>query len=151
MKIKSKLGFTIIELLVVISVIGILAGLILARLGTAEKSGRDTRRKSDLNQYRIALENYAVKANGTYLSLVLGDASSTLCTTLGTSYISTCPQDPRQDGASWFYRYQSNGSGGATATQYILWAKLESSGYWYICANGQASAKTTPPEASDCY
>lgn len=160
-KVQSK-GFTLIELLVVISIIGILATLLISRYGMAEKSARDTQRKSDLTQYRNALENYAIKYSGAYPSYYgVGstpiDASGLLCTKLGTNYISSCPQDPRQDGSTYFYRYQSNGtgSGNVTATQYILWATMETgsgtNNYWYLCANGKSGEKTTSPAASDCW
>jgi len=148
-------GFTLIELLVVISIIGILASLLLARFSSAEKSGRDTRRKSDLNQYRTALENYAVKTNGLYPSYTgTIDASVSLCSALGATYIASCPQDPRQDGSTYYYRYLSNGAGSPNinATQYILWAKMEreTNLYWYVCANGKAAEKTAQPATSDC-
>ena len=150
-KVQNK-GFTLIELLVVISVIGILASLLLARFGTVEKSARDSRRKSDLNQYRTALENYSIKTNGVYpVRTTVGDASSGQpCTALSPSYLSVCPQDPRQDGTTYFYRYLSDASG----LNYILWARMETGAavnYWYLCANGKAAEKpTTAPVASDC-
>ena len=150
-------AFTLIELLVVISVIGILATVLLARFGTVEKSGRDTRRKSDLNQYRTALENYSIKTGGVYPSYTTAiDASGSLCTTLGTSYIATCVQDPRQDGSTYYYRYLSNGSGSGTvdATQYMLWAYVETGGttpYLYVCASGKIAQKASAPVAADCW
>lgn len=58
-------GFTLIELLVVISIIGILASVVLASLNGARTSAQDTRRKSELNQIRTALELYHNKY-GTY-------------------------------------------------------------------------------------
>jgi len=147
-------GFTLIELLVVISVIGILAALVLARFGIVEKSGRDVRRKSDLNQYRTALENYAIKTNGLYPSrTTVGDASSgEPCTTLmGGNYLSVCPQDPRQDDSIYYYRYQTDTGG----LNYILWARMETgtgtTNYWYICSNGKSAEKTSMPVGSDCW
>jgi len=147
-----KKGFTLIELLVVISVIGILAALILARFGTVEKSARDARRKSDLNQYRTALENYAIKTGGVYPSRTAGggvQASTTLCNDLGTIYIASCPgpEDPRYSATSWeYYKYQSDGTGGGNvnATQYVLWAKTETGlGYWVVCSNGKVGEKSS--------
>lgn len=55
---RPERGFTIIELLVVISIIAILAALTLAALSSAQKGSRDAKRKSDLNQYKTALAQY---------------------------------------------------------------------------------------------
>ncbi|MFZ5366303.1 MAG: type II secretion system protein [Patescibacteria group bacterium] len=149
-KVQRK-GFTLIELLVVISVIGILAALFLARFGTAEKSARDSRRKSDLNQYRTALENYGIKTGGVYpVRTTAGNASTgEPCTTLSGTYLSVCPQDPRQD-ETYFYRYQTDAGG----LNYILWARMETgtgaTNYWYLCSSGKSSEKQSTPAASDC-
>ena len=152
----SNFGFTLIELLVVISVIGILAALLLVRYGTAEKAGRDARRKSDINQYRTAIENFAIKTNGLYPSYTTAiDAFGSLCTALGTSYMSSCPQDPRQDATTYYYRYASDGtgSGTTTATRYILFAYFETdtvSPYLYVCYSGKIDKKASAPTITDC-
>lgn len=62
----NKKGFTLIELLVVISLLGILSVIGLGNFKGSQKRGRDVNRQSDLNQYRVALENYASNNQGTY-------------------------------------------------------------------------------------
>jgi len=57
MKIKRR-GFTLIELMVVLTVIGVLMGLALVSHQGARKSARDGKRKADLEQIRSALEMY---------------------------------------------------------------------------------------------
>jgi len=56
-KLNSK-GFTIIELLVVIVIIGILVALALPNLFSAQQRGRDTERKNDLKNISQRLETY---------------------------------------------------------------------------------------------
>ena len=62
---ETKRGFTLIEILVVIAVIGILASLILVGLSSVQKRGRDARRIADLREAQHALELYFTK-NGKY-------------------------------------------------------------------------------------
>jgi prepilin-type N-terminal cleavage/methylation domain-containing protein len=54
----DKKGFTLVELLVVISIIGLLATIVMVSLGSARTKARDTRRKVDLEQIVLALEMY---------------------------------------------------------------------------------------------
>ncbi len=51
-------GFTIIELLIVISIIGVLVGIATFALQGAQRAGRDAKRKSDLAQISAAVELY---------------------------------------------------------------------------------------------
>lgn len=53
---KQNFGFTLIELMVVISVIALLSGVALLGLRRVQSLGRDTRRISDLERIRTGLE-----------------------------------------------------------------------------------------------
>src|SRR5207248_10097832 len=65
MSILRSRGFTIIELLVVISIIIILAGLILSTVGYVQKKGARSRAEAEIAAISAALENYKAD-NGIY-------------------------------------------------------------------------------------
>ncbi len=46
---NNTTSFTLIELLVVIAIIGILSGIIVVSMGSAQGSADDARRKTDVN------------------------------------------------------------------------------------------------------
>ncbi len=54
----TKSGFTLVELLVAIAIIGILAIIIIVNLNNARTRARDARRIADLDSLRTALEMY---------------------------------------------------------------------------------------------
>lgn len=132
-KTKNFLGFTMIELLITIAVIGALASIGLIAFTGQQKSARDTQRKSDLQQYRIALENYANANNSAYPGGT-GMAVNSLCASGAalSNFMSGCPA-----GNPYSYQYTS-GSGG-----YVLWVELERSGNnWVACSGGKSGERT---------
>jgi prepilin-type N-terminal cleavage/methylation domain-containing protein len=58
-------GFTILELLMVIAIIAILAGLILSTAGYIQKKGASSRAETEIAALTVALENYKAD-NGDY-------------------------------------------------------------------------------------
>ena len=65
---KKNLGFTLMELLIVIAIIGILVSVSVASYGSAQKKGRDARRHTDLKAMQIAWEQYYADSNANYPS-----------------------------------------------------------------------------------
>lgn len=64
MKIKnSNRGFTLMELLIVVAIIGLLASMILVGLSSFRTRGRDARRVADVKQVQNGLEIYYAKMN----------------------------------------------------------------------------------------
>ncbi len=134
----QKKGFTLIELIVVMSLIVILASLGIGNFMGSQKRGRDVRRQSDLNQYRIALENYASVNGSVYPAGLSGTAQTVLATPLA-NYMSGFPAD-LQGGYS--YRYVSSADGSA----YVLDACVEvQKKLFEMCSNGKSGVTT-----SDC-
>jgi len=58
-------GFTLVELLIVIAIVGILAAVVLVNLNSARNRSRDTKRVADARQVLTALELY-FQDNGGY-------------------------------------------------------------------------------------
>ena len=54
----KKNGFTLLELLVVIGIIGILVALATVSYSSAQRQGRDARRKQDMTAIQNAMEQY---------------------------------------------------------------------------------------------
>ncbi len=61
---NKESGFTIVELLIVIVIIGILAGLVITQFLGANQQARDSERKTDLNSLASQLEVYFAKSAG---------------------------------------------------------------------------------------
>ncbi|MBX4205782.1 type II secretion system GspH family protein [Candidatus Microgenomates bacterium] len=140
-----KRGFTLIEILVVIAIIGILSTLAIISYTGVQKSARDTQRKSDLKQYQNALEVFSNKNGGFYPSETTAGGVSVSSTVCGDMDLSNCPSDPRNVEDSTFdYKYQSNGSNsGVDATNYVFWSKLENTtDYWVVCSDGKVGTKS---------
>ena len=65
---KRQSGFTMVELLIVIVVIGILATLVISTYGGIQQKGRNTTRQKDISALQAQLEAYFAQ-QGTYPTL----------------------------------------------------------------------------------
>jgi len=121
-------GFTLLELLVVIVIIGILAVLLVPNLASGPQRARDSQRKSDLRNVQTALESYHSDKD----SYPSGDYAG-LTALLAPDYVKSLPTDPKTKGD---YTYTPAGCTGAACTSYTLSATLE---------NTKDSAINNPP------
>jgi len=64
MRLKSKYGFTLVELLIVIAIFALIANFTMVSLNNARRKSRDAKRMSDIAQLRNALHLYSVNGNG---------------------------------------------------------------------------------------
>lgn len=87
-------GFTVVELLVVITVIGILVSIVLVSWSGYQKRTRDNERKSDMSQLASAFNAYAIQKN-TYMNAGSGcglNGNGNGWLNAGTSDVATYPK-----------------------------------------------------------
>jgi prepilin-type N-terminal cleavage/methylation domain-containing protein len=119
-------GFSLIELLVVISIIGILMAILMMNFDEARKQSRDKVRRSDLKALQLAIETYKAQ-NGVYPSqastncgatdgatwsgpgpqLNWGTTCDDYIAALVPDYIASLPTDPNQElttGVGYVYK-----------------------------------------------
>ena len=122
---SNRKGFTIVELMVVIAIIGILTAIVTANFTQSRAKARDAKRVSDLAQIQLTLEMIFDRCN-TYPTNI--DSETTTITgcldSTGTAYtigyfISKLPKN--YDGNGYTYSPLLNGN------DYILSVQLETS------------------------
>lgn len=123
MKRKNK-GFTLIELIVSITIIAVLTVVGVVSYGGASKKARDSRRMADLEKIRIALELYRQGTGSTY------PVNLTSLTT-NPVYLQAIPVGPKGVGVGDTYSYTKTGTG----YTYILKTNLEETGVGYSVTN----------------
>lgn len=128
---KSGAGFTLIEIMLVITLIGILIAAGLGSFTSSQMKGRDSKRKGDLKHIAEALElyyndkgKYPPASGGLLSGCGTGDTQlcnwgATFSDNKGTIYMVTLPNDPA-GGRNYYYA-----ASGTSPTSYQLYARLE--------------------------
>ncbi|MEK7564624.1 MAG: type II secretion system protein [Patescibacteria group bacterium] len=117
-KLKTNKGFTLVELLVVITIIGILASVVLVSLNSARGKARDAKRLGDVRQIALALE-FCYNDLGKYLPASTFPVAGTPLGCSGTIYISNMPSDP--SGGDYFFAVDND----SNPQKYVIATKLE--------------------------
>lgn len=151
---KRQEGFTIVELLIVIVVIGILAAIVITTYAGIQAKARNAKRQTDLNSIQTNLEAY-FSTNGHYPSYADLNSSTWIAANMKSLDLTalldpsaTCTQGtsnclvnqataPTTSGAYDYYPVDSTGSSAncettdTTCTAYTLTGTLETSPVTY--------------------
>lgn len=119
-------GFTLVELLIVLAIIGVLAGVIFVNYESAREQSRDERRIADLAQIEVALRLYVeqygpdidcdagLKIDGSTTVEILNSSASQTCADgqqiidFIAQVMKVVPHDPRGPGSDDYYYYFDN-------------------------------------------
>jgi len=138
---KNQSGFTLIELIVVVTIIGILAAVAISNVRYAQQKARESALRHDLFVMRKSIDDYYADkqkypeslqtlAQDKYLRGVpkdpitgKADWEEVQNTSTGdSSDVSTSPTDPSENAAPGIYEVHSQASGkGLDGTEYKSW------------------------------
>ena len=150
---SSRRGFTLVELLVVVSILAILATIGVSTFSNLQKSSRDAKRKSDLVITQSVLEQYRADQNFYPAALSFGGA---LTSPDGQrTYITTLPVDSQVNDPEGLHQYHyvasplscDNSVPDKLCTAYCLDANLENPSTPVTSCTGDSDRnfKVTPP------
>ncbi len=120
---KNIQGFTLTELLVVLSIISILSSVGIGQFSDTQKVARDSERISDMYNIKLALETFYLD-NGTYPGTAHGisNEGEKIGDNIGNfeaimhQYLSPMPKDPINDENTYYYSYSPSHCSGLTET-----------------------------------
>jgi prepilin-type N-terminal cleavage/methylation domain-containing protein len=101
---KKTSAFTLIEVLVAVTIIAVLTAIGVVSYTSANRNARDSKRLADVEQIRAALEMYRADGGAYPASITFGGS----LTREGNTYMSPIPNDPRPS-AGGDYSYSSSG------------------------------------------
>lgn len=134
-----KNGFTLIEILIAISIIAIIFGVVISSITAIQKNARDTQRQSDLRSIQSALEHFYADHN--YFPQTLPTTALTSDPTLiinTKTYLQKIPRDPVDNSAYGYESVPGNCDNASTnkCIKHCLFTKLE---------NGPTTFFPSPP------
>jgi prepilin-type N-terminal cleavage/methylation domain-containing protein len=128
-------GFTLIEILVVIAIIGILASVVLASLNSARDKGADAAIKSSINNARAQAELYYDDNSSSYLDLCNDSTITNIETSVNGAGGTFACDDDQPDGDA--YRISSP-------------LQTNSALYYCVDSTGVAVTSSSSPSGSAC-
>lgn len=117
----TRKSFTLIEVLVVVSILTVLAFVLIPNLKNGQYRARDARRKADLLEIQKALELYKLDQNPPAYPTAFPSPGEIFSSTGGNEYLKKIPADPNSEPYNYYY-YQRDST---NSLKYTLCSCLE--------------------------
>ncbi|NBS13893.1 MAG: prepilin-type N-terminal cleavage/methylation domain-containing protein [Verrucomicrobia bacterium] len=148
---KGYRSFTLVELMVVVAVIGIIAGIVMAAAGGVQKKAARDQARAEIKSMLVGLERYRGE-RGEYPPPGQQNPSSTALYTNLTNYMTFRTNqisgqqvlDPY--GYPYWYRLVTNSSSSGAATSSMMSEAVE---VWSVGANGKSGYTNSTPNRTD--
>ncbi len=127
---SRRTAFTLVELLITVTIIAILTGIAAVSYSSIQLRARDAQRKNDLAQIKLALSNYFTGQTPTVYpaaatAITLNNSNDALTSALKPNFIKDVPLDPVNSGSNVYKYISQNGPTGLANRSFTLYATLE--------------------------
>ena len=116
---EAERGFTLIELMIVVAIIAILAGILIPNFVNARSQAQTAACESNLRAIATALELYYAD-NQVYPTASGAAVQPTLLTANGIAYLNNTPKDPAAQSATATYTLTTVNAAGGSAASYTI-------------------------------
>jgi type II secretion system protein G len=116
---EAERGFTLIELMIVVAIIAILAGILIPNFVNARAQAQTAACESNLRSIATALELYYTD-NQVYPTAASAAVQPSLFTANGVAYLNNTPKDPAAQTAAATYTLTTTQAAGGSPASYTI-------------------------------
>jgi type II secretion system protein G len=116
---EHERGFTLIELMIVVAIIAILAGILIPNFVNARSQAQTAACESNMRSIATALELYYAD-NQVYPTAAGAAVAPALFTTNGVAYLNNTPKDPAAQSAAATYSLTTTQATGGSPASYTI-------------------------------
>ena len=117
---RAQRGFTLIELMIVVAIIAILAGILIPNFVNARASAQTAACESNLQEIATAMELYYADNQAYPTAASFTNVTPSLLTAGSVVYLNNTPKDPAAQNQSLDYQVETSAQSGTTPAGYTI-------------------------------